>query len=66
MQEGSRIHAAVQAEGLLADPEYRREVFLRAELEVDDFTVRLEGRADGLLRRADDVLIEEDQVGSHR
>lgn len=54
--EGTRIHKKVQkAEG----EDYTAEYLIKHSIEYDDFTLVVEGRADGILKTDDYVLIDE-------
>ncbi len=55
MQEGSRLHAFYQSN---QSPDYFSEYFLSDTFSVDDFTVNLEGRADGVIL-AEVPIVEE-------
>ncbi len=57
---GQAIHGRYQEEALAADPSYRREVALRAELEHRGWRVVLSGRLDGLRRDRDGVRVVEE------
>ncbi len=46
MQEGGRIHRMIQRR---MGSEYHAEVFLRHQIETPDYTILLEGRADGII-----------------
>lgn len=56
MLEGTRIHRYYQAK---MDKDYKSEVFLSFNCEYDEFTVHIEGRADGIIDRGDTVIIDE-------
>lgn len=56
MQKGSRIHRKIQKSMPL---NYRAEVPLVYEKEYDEFILRIEGRADGILTEADGVTVDE-------
>lgn len=55
-QIGSRIHRMLQSQ---RPKEYRSEVFFRHETKLDDITIVVEGRADGILETDDQIIIEE-------
>ncbi|MDT2634017.1 helicase C-terminal domain-containing protein [Enterococcus dongliensis] len=55
-QEGARIHRKLQKE---AGPDYQKEVWLKKVLEITETTVQIEGRADGIYRKEDQVFIDE-------
>ncbi|MDT2612250.1 ATP-dependent DNA helicase [Enterococcus dongliensis] len=55
-QEGARIHRKLQKE---AGPDYQKEVWLKKVLEIAETTVQIEGRADGIYRKEDQVFIDE-------
>ena len=50
MQEGSRIHRKIQRR---MGADYYAEVPLKTEIETENYILRLEGRADGIIRPAD-------------
>lgn len=56
MAAGSRMHGKIQKR---MGSGYRVEVPLKIEIPQDDFTLILEGRADGILEEADAVTIDE-------
>ena len=57
---GQAIHSRYQERALERDPTYRREVVVRHTFEHRGWTVTLQGRADGLRRDADGVLVVEE------
>jgi DNA excision repair protein ERCC-2 len=56
---GGQIHRITQEEAGATDPQYHREVFLKGNYRIDDYTVSLQGRLDALYRR-DDVWIAQE------
>lgn len=56
MQEGSRLHRKIQ-KSMGAD--YRAEVSLKHRVEEDGFELLIEGRADGIVHKGQEVLIDE-------
>ncbi len=56
MLEGTRIHQKIQKEG---GSNYSKEVFLTFDYEIQGFTIRLEGRADGIISEPDGIVIDE-------
>lgn len=56
MQEGSRIHRMIQRR--MGD-EYQAEVFLRYTEPTDHYVLVVEGRADGIIEREKEVIIDE-------
>lgn len=56
MQEGSRIHRKIQRR---MGADYRAEVVLKHEVEVDQFRILVEGRADGIMEKPEGVTIDE-------
>ena len=50
MQEGSRIHRKIQRR---MGTDYYAEVPLKTEIETENYILRLEGRADGIIRPVD-------------
>ncbi len=57
---GQAIHSHYQEEALAEDPTYRREVVMMAEIEHRGWQVRVQGRIDGLRKRADGTLVVEE------
>ena len=57
---GQAIHSRYQEQALTDDPSYRREVKLVVELEHRGWQVRIHGRADGLRRNPDGMLVVEE------
>ncbi len=56
MQEGSRIHRKIQRR---MGASYHAEVPLKLELEYEDYTLVIEGRADGIIIEENQVTIDE-------
>lgn len=56
MLDGTKIHQRLQREG---GERYNKEVFLSYEYEKDEFVLRLEGRADGIISENDTIVIDE-------
>ncbi|MDH3403010.1 MAG: DEAD/DEAH box helicase [Acidobacteriota bacterium] len=56
---GQAIHSRYQEEALAADPTYRREVALATTLSHRGWEVTIQGRADGLRRSGEGVVVEE-------
>ena len=56
---GRQTHAVHQAAQQVALPSYRAEVTIRQQLLVDDYTVHLQGRIDGLYEDGDTLIVEE-------
>lgn len=56
---GQAIHGRYQEEALAADPTYRREVVLSHSFEHRGWRVTLHGRADGLRRDGETLVVEE-------
>ena len=56
---GRDLHARYQAAQLSRIPSYQAEVTLRQQLEVDDYTVHVHGRLDGLYEADDGLVVEE-------
>lgn len=57
MQEGGRIHRMIQRK---MGSDYHAEVFLRQLVETEDYTIVIEGRADGIIiQNAEDVTVDE-------
>ena len=56
MLEGTRIHQKIQKE---SGDNYAKEVFLSYDYQLQGFTIRLEGRADGIITEADGIIIDE-------
>lgn len=56
MQAGSRIHRKIQKR---MGPEYQAEVTMRHKVEEEEFQILIEGRADGVIKEAAGVTIDE-------
>lgn len=56
MQEGSRIHRKIQKQ---MGPNYNAEQSLKADFPVDEYIIKLEGRADGIITNDDEIIIDE-------
>jgi len=56
MLEGTLAHQQVQRE---YGPGYRAEVSLKTKLDYENFVLNIEGRADGIYRKGEDIFIEE-------
>ena len=56
MQEGGRIHRMIQKRMGI---EYEAEVPLKFQVDYDAYRVQIEGRADGIIRRNDLVIVDE-------
>ena len=56
MQMGSRIHRKIQRQMGL---DYQAEVPLKTEIVCDGFTLKIEGRADGLIHTKEQVMVDE-------
>ncbi len=56
MRQGSRIHRKIQKR---MGSDYRAEVPLKQECPCDGFILQVEGRADGILKEADQTVIDE-------
>lgn len=56
MQKGGRIHRKIQKQ---MGMDYHAEVVLVYEEEFDEFVIRLEGRADGIIKNQEGVTIDE-------
>lgn len=56
MQEGSRIHRMIQKR---MGAEYKAEVSMRYTKQLGEYTLVVEGRADGVITRPDEVIIDE-------
>lgn len=56
MLEGTRIHQRIQKEG---GSNYSKEVFLSFDYEIQGFSIRLEGRADGIITEPEGLVIDE-------
>ncbi len=56
MQEGSRIHRMIQKR---MGSDYRAEVSMKYEYEAEKYILVVEGRADGIIERPNDVTIDE-------
>jgi DNA excision repair protein ERCC-2 len=56
MLEGTRIHQRIQKEG---GSNYNKEVLLAFDYEIQGFSIRLEGRADGIITEPEGIVIDE-------
>lgn len=56
MQAGSRLHRKIQKS---MGPDYRAEVSLKHQVEEDGFELLIEGRADGIIHKGDEITIDE-------
>ena len=56
MQMGSRIHRKIQRQ---MGSDYQAEVPLKTEIACDRFTLKIEGRADGLIHTKEQVMVDE-------
>ena len=56
MQMGSRIHRKIQRQ---MGSDYQAEVPLKTEIACDGFILKIEGRADGLIRTKEQVVVDE-------
>lgn len=56
MQEGSRIHRMLQHKG---GSNYEAEVLMKYLYRTDQYTVEIEGRADGIITTPDGIIIDE-------
>lgn len=56
MQAGSRIHRKIQRR---MGADYQAEVSLRHVVEQDEYQIIIEGRADGIIRNAEETVIDE-------
>lgn len=56
MQMGSRIHRKIQRQ---MGSDYQAEVPLKTEIVCDGFTLKIEGRADGLMHTKEQVMVDE-------
>ena len=56
MQMGSRIHRKIQRQ---MGSDYQAEIPLKTEIVCDGFTLKIEGRADGLIHTKEQVMVDE-------
>jgi DNA excision repair protein ERCC-2 len=56
---GRQVHVAHQAEQRTVQPSYRAEVAIQHQLLVDDYTVHIQGRIDGLYEAEGVLIVEE-------
>lgn len=56
---GREVHTTRQAEQQAALPSYRAEVTIRQQFQVDEYTVHLQGRIDGLYEAGTTLIVEE-------
>lgn len=54
--EGTRIHTMIQKE---MDDNYTSEVTLKTDVKFDDLTVTVQGRADGIIKEDEKIIIDE-------
>ena len=66
MQEGTKIHHLRQNSQRKAHPDYRPEVALKRDFDFGEFTLRLEGRADGIYTNEDNVPVVEEIKGMYQ
>lgn len=57
--QGTIIHKKLQEENLKTVKGYSKEVYLAMDFPFDNFTLKVEGRADGLIEDDDGVIVEE-------
>lgn len=53
---GSKIHRLLQSQG---EGNYKKEVYLKIETELDDIRFVIDGRADGIFEEKDNIILEE-------
>ncbi len=56
MLEGTRIHQKIQKE---SGDKYAKEVYLSYDYQLNGFTIKLEGRADGIITEDEGIIIDE-------
>lgn len=56
MLEGTRIHQKIQKE---SGEKYAKEVYLSYDYQIEGFTIKLEGRADGVITEPEGIVIDE-------
>ncbi|HEY7494810.1 MAG TPA: PD-(D/E)XK nuclease family protein, partial [Candidatus Tectomicrobia bacterium] len=56
---GQQAHTAHQAAQLAVQPSYRAEVTVQHQLVVDNYTVHIQGRIDGLYEAGETLIVEE-------
>ncbi|MDF2984609.1 MAG: 2 domain protein [Eubacterium sp.] len=56
MLEGTRIHQKIQKE---SGDKYAKEVYLSYDYQAEGFTIKLEGRADGIITEQEGIVIDE-------
>jgi DNA excision repair protein ERCC-2 len=56
---GRQVHSTHQAEQLAETPTYHSEVAIHHQLVVDDYTVHIQGRIDGLYEDGETLVVEE-------
>ena len=56
---GRQVHATHQEAQLVVQPSYRAEVTIQHQLTVDDYTVHIQGRIDGLYDEGETLVVEE-------
>lgn len=57
--EGVKAHQRLQKNNLEIYKEYEKEVYLKTEIEMELCSIHIEGRADGIIREEEDIIIEE-------
>ncbi|WP_243129564.1 MULTISPECIES: ATP-dependent DNA helicase [Clostridium] len=57
--EGVRAHQKLQKSNEEIYKEYEKEVYLKTDIDMDDFILHLEGRCDGIIKDGDNIIVEE-------
>ncbi|MGL4848606.1 MAG: helicase C-terminal domain-containing protein [Clostridium sp.] len=57
--EGTKAHQKVQGNNEKVYEKYTKEVYLKKEFDLDDFILRIEGRADGIIIDDEAIIVEE-------
>ena len=57
--DGIKAHQKLQKSNEAFYKKYKKEVFIKTDISINDFLLHLEGRCDGIIFENDDVIIEE-------
>jgi Rad3-related DNA helicase len=57
--DGIRAHQKLQKSNGEIYKEYEKEVYLKTDIDMDDFILHLEGRCDGIIKDGDNIIVEE-------
>lgn len=56
--QGTKIHQKLQKQSMEENPNYQKEVYLSLEFKFDEFSISVDGRADGVILE-DEIIVEE-------